>query len=121
MNRLSVYPSIRLSVFVIALSSFATGATCEQSEKPPLPSPVVQPIDPDGLTTELGQVCISLRAAKCPEGEPLPRSPHSTCYEHLVRMSERVEIPTACLILARTQELVRGCGTPQTLRFRCDR
>ena len=114
MIHLSSCPPIRLPAFVILIACALTSSACWRPE-PEGPPPT---IDRDGLTTELGQVCISLRIARCPEGEPV--SPRVTCYEHLVRVSERVEIPTTCLIPAKTKELVRGCGTSKTLRFRCD-
>ena len=113
MIRLSACPPVRLSAALIAALLFLAGASCVPAKEPPPP-----PVDRDGLTTDLGQVCIALRAAGCPEGEPV--SPQKTCYEHLVRVSERVEIPTSCLIMSKTKVLIRGCGTPQTLRFRCD-
>ncbi len=103
-----------LTLFLMVLAICISGSTCKRTE---VEGPQPPPIDRDGLTTELGQVCISLRAAHCLEGEPV--SPRETCYEHLVRVSEQLEIPTTCLIPAKTKALVRSCGSPQTLRFRC--
>lgn len=84
--------------------------------------PVVRvppPPDRDGLGTDLGETCASLRGAGCPEGEPLPDG--QTCFEHLTEMSVQVVVPTACLRAAKAPEVVRSCGGPSELRFRCRR
>ena len=76
------------------------------------------PVDRDGIGTEIGDACRSLRAAGCPEGEPLRAD--RTCYEHLTDLSERTLIPTTCVRDAAGAAEVRRCGTKDTLRFRCE-
>jgi len=77
----------------------------------------VAPVDHDGLGTELGDACATLRLLRCPEGEPLVTG--QTCYEHLSSVSERVQIPATCVRDAGSLEAVRICGDKSMLRFRC--
>lgn len=80
------------------------------------PQPVEKPVDHDGLGTDLGNACVTLRTLHCPEGDA---ANGSTCFEHLTRRSALVVVPTACLRDAASPDDVRACGGADTLRIRC--
>lgn len=75
------------------------------------------PVDRDGIGTPLGDACAQLRMVGCPEGFPDRKA--RTCFEALTKAEKLAAVPAPCLVAAGTEEAVRACGTPSTLRVRC--
>lgn len=91
-----------------------------------LQEPIPFPIDPnypeddavDGASSPGGRACRALRAWGCAEGYRDARTKR-TCFQRITHEAELMKIPYECVAGARSADAVRGCGTKDTLRFRC--
>lgn len=107
-------------------------AGCRAQIPPPEPGWVEAPTvaisdagsDRDGMGTDLGEACHSLRLHGCYEGVARQgstvRPDGQTCYERLLALEAvGIPIPARCVADAASADAIRACGTAQTLRFRC--
>lgn len=108
---------MKVLILAIALALIACRPTLPGNDMAPIHAPAYATSDRDGLETELGVACLRLRRLGCPEGFVTKRG--RTCFEHLTTLTAIVEVPTACVKAAATQDDVRACGNANTTRFRC--
>lgn len=111
-----------LAVVALALTGCPSQTFFPTCDDPAHPCPPVEPdypeTDVDGVETQIGMACRSLRRAGCAEGYPDARTKR-TCYQRVQSESAIVKVPAACLMTAQNADAVRACGTKDTLRFRC--
>ena len=105
--------TIAIGFVLLGLASCRATASETPAENPNLPP------DRLGLSTDIGKACARLQELKCPEGNDTKSG--KTCYETLRARDHLLPVPAQCVKDAATIELVRACGGPETLRFRCQR
>lgn len=114
--------TLLVSVTAIALIGCPGDSLFPWCDDPKNPCPPVDPnypeSDADGLGSQGGRACRSLRASGCSEGYRDPRTGR-TCFQRLESAAQIAKVPYQCLIDARTPDQVRSCGTKDTLRYRC--
>jgi hypothetical protein len=102
----------RFALAALALVSFSAVACAT------VPAEAKSPDDDAGTTAQATKACHVLEAVSCPEATPDPRTAKS-CVQRLTSEAKIAKVPFDCVIGAKTKEDVRGCGTKDTLRFRC--
>ncbi len=102
----------RFALAALALVSFSAVACAT------VPAEAKSPDDDAGTTAQATKACHVLEDVTCPEGAADART-GKTCVERLTSESKLAKVPFDCVIGAKTRDAVRGCGSKDTIRFRC--